>query len=136
MALFDDPPLHDFPDRAIRRLLADPANLHDLIEAVLPELVERFDFTRVEEVGREFLLEDWRRRESDLLFRLPFRAPADATEQWALVCVLIEHQSEADAAMPLRVLLYSQKCCRGRCGAGQERSGQSCWRQRGAVRWK
>ena len=28
MALFDDPPLHDFPDRAIRRLLADPANLH------------------------------------------------------------------------------------------------------------
>jgi hypothetical protein len=26
MPLFDDPPLHDFPDRAIRRLQAEPAN--------------------------------------------------------------------------------------------------------------
>jgi putative YhgA-like transposase len=107
MARFDDSTLHDFPDRAIRRLQADPANLHDLIASVLPNLVERFDFSRVEEVGREFLLEDWRRRESDLLFRLPFRAAVEGTERWALVCVLIEHQSEPDPAMPLRVLLYA-----------------------------
>src|SRR5437660_12883779 len=64
MSVFDDPPLHDFPDRAIRRLLAEPANLRDLIAALLPDLVERFDFGRVEAIGREFLLEDWRRRES------------------------------------------------------------------------
>jgi hypothetical protein len=73
MSLFDDPPLHDFPDRAIRRIQADPANLRDLIAAVLPDLVARFDFARVGDAGREFVLEDWRRRENDLLFRLPFR---------------------------------------------------------------
>jgi hypothetical protein len=75
--------------------------------AVLPDLVERFDFSRVEEVGREFLLEDWRRRESDLLFRLPLRASVEGEESWALVCLLIEHQSEPDPDMPLRVLLYA-----------------------------
>jgi hypothetical protein len=48
MSLFDDPPLHDFPDRAIRRLLADPANLRDLLASLLPDLVDRFDFSRLE----------------------------------------------------------------------------------------
>src|SRR5262249_1506146 len=107
MSLFDQPPLHDFPDRAIRRLLADPANLRDLMAALLPDLVERFDFGGVEEVGREFVLEDWRRRESDLFFRVPFRTLTEQAAEWALVCLLIEHQSEADPVMPLRVLLYA-----------------------------
>jgi hypothetical protein len=51
------------------------------------------------------LLEDWRRRESDLLFRVPFRTPEPAPP--ALVCVLVEHQSVPDPPMPLRMLLYA-----------------------------
>lgn len=105
MPLFDDPPLHDFPDRAIRRLLEDPGNLRDLIAAVLPDLVEQFDFDRVERPPRTFLLDDWRRRESDMLFRLPFRAEQELPP--ALVCLLVEHQSEPDPPMPLRVLVYA-----------------------------
>jgi hypothetical protein len=70
VSLFEDPPLHDFPDRAIRRLLEDPENLRDLIAAVLPDLVERFDFHQMQPVPKTFLLDDWRKRESDLLFRL------------------------------------------------------------------
>jgi predicted transposase YdaD len=108
MPLFDEPPLHDFPDRAIRRLLEDPHNLRHLLAAVLPDLVTRFDFDRVERVDRAFLLDDWRRRESDLLFRLPFQpAPGDEAAPPALVCLLIEHQSEPDPWMPLRVLVYA-----------------------------
>ena len=44
-----EPPLHDFPDRAIRKLLENPGNLRDPIAAVVPDLVERFDFGRLEE---------------------------------------------------------------------------------------
>jgi hypothetical protein len=105
MSFFDEPPLHDFPDRAFRRLLEHPHNLRDLLGAVLPDLVDRFDFDRMEILPRTFLLDDWRRRESDMLFRLPFRD--DPAAPPALVCVLLEHQSEADPAMPLRVLLYA-----------------------------
>jgi hypothetical protein len=108
MPLFDEPPLHDFPDRAIRRLLEDPHNLRHLLAAVLPDLVARFDFDHVERVDRAFLLDDWRRRESDLLFRLPFQpARGDEAALPALVCLLIEHQSEPDPWMPLRVLVYA-----------------------------
>jgi hypothetical protein len=107
MSFFDDPPLHDFPDRAIRRIQASPENLRDLIADLLPDLVDRFDFDRLEDAGREFVLEDWRRRENDLLFRLPFRNVSGDTVNWALVCLLIEHQSEPDPVMPLRVLLYA-----------------------------
>jgi predicted transposase YdaD len=105
MPLFDEPPLHDFPDRAIRRLLENPGNLRDLIAAVVPDLVDRFDFDRLEILPRAFLLDDWRRRESDMLFRLPFRD--DEAAPPVLVCLLIEHQSEADPVMPLRVLIYA-----------------------------
>jgi Putative transposase, YhgA-like len=105
MSLFDDPPLRDFPDRAIRRLLMDPHNLRDLISDVAGELAAALDFDRTEVLDRAFLLEDWRRRESDLLFRVPFRTLEAAPP--ALVCVLVEHQSSPDLTMPLRMLLYA-----------------------------
>src|SRR5216684_133958 len=105
MAHSDERELHDFPDRAIRKLLEDPDNLRDLIVAVLPDLAGRFDFARREIVPRTFLLDDWRRRESDLLFCLPFLAAEELPP--ALVCLLIEHQSKPEAPMPLRVLVYA-----------------------------
>jgi hypothetical protein len=97
--------LHDFPDRSIRSTLGDRQNLRSLIAEVLPNLVDRFDFERLEPVPNTFLLDDWRKRESDLLFRLPFRAAEELPP--ALVCLLIEHQSEPDPWMPLRILVYA-----------------------------
>lgn len=105
MALYDDPPLHDFPDRAIRRLLENPGNLRDLLAEVLPEVADHFDCARAELVNREFRLENWQKHELDLLFRIPFRT--GTAEQGVLVCVLIEHQSQPDPVMPLRLLVYA-----------------------------
>jgi hypothetical protein len=97
--------LHDFPDRAIRRLLEAPQNLRDLLADLAPDLASRFDFAQREILPRSFLLDDWRRREADMFFRLPFQDAPDAPP--ALVCILVEHQSEAEPAMPLRTLLYA-----------------------------
>lgn len=101
----DESHLHSFPDRAIRKLLEDPENLRELISAVAPDLATGFDFSQVEFLPREFLLEDWRRRESDLLFRVPYRRGDE--KRSTLVCLLIEHQSTPDPRMPLRILLYA-----------------------------
>src|SRR5579883_296405 len=101
----DQGSLHDFADRSIREQLQHPENLRDLLADALPDLVAGFDFSQVERLPHDFLLEDWRGRESDLLFRIPYRG--EAGEQWVLVCVLIEHQSTADPRMPLRMLLYT-----------------------------
>ena len=74
MTILDEYYLHDFPDRAIRKLLEHRSNLRDLVTAVAPDLAASFDFEHAEPVQpREFVLEDWRTRESDLLFRVPLR---------------------------------------------------------------
>ena len=62
MSFFDDPPLHDFPDRAIRLLQAYPAHLRELVADVAPRLAPLLDFDRTKELGREFPLADWRQR--------------------------------------------------------------------------
>ncbi len=56
-------------------------------------------------VPREFVTEDWRRREADLLFEIPYRWADRQTE--VLVWVLLEHQSDTDPVVPLRLLFES-----------------------------
>ncbi len=111
MPFFTDPPLHDFPDRAHRLLLEHPDNLRDLISAVAPELVGGFAFDRMRRLDRALNLPDWRRRESDLLFSIPYQGPVPSPDaepsQSVLVCLLVEHQSQEDQSMPLRTLLYA-----------------------------
>lgn len=105
MSFLDEIGPRDFPDRAIRYLLQHPRNLQELVERVAPDVAGRLDFNRMTAVPREFLMEDWRRRELDLLFEVPLRA--EDREQPVLVCILLEHQSTADSRMPLRMLLYA-----------------------------
>src|SRR5947209_7305715 len=101
----DKSPLHQFPDRAIRRLQAMPAHLRELVMAVAPALADRLDFDKARSLERELQGPEWRRAEADLLFEIPFLDPAEGDS--ALVCVLIEHQSGQDPAMPFRLLQYA-----------------------------
>ena len=107
MSFFTDPPLHDFPDRAHRLLLEHPDNLRELVSAAAPDLAEGFVFPEARKLDRTLPLPDWRRRESDLLFSIPWKESGGAAAVEALVCLLLEHQSQDDAAMPLRTLLYA-----------------------------
>jgi hypothetical protein len=95
----------DLPDRIFRRSLRRPANLSDFLHLVVPRLADGFDCERARLLDREFLTEDWRRREADLPFEVPYRTAGG--EEPALVCVLIEHQSDTDPLMPLRLLAYA-----------------------------
>jgi hypothetical protein len=94
---------HDFADRAIRDALQNGNNLRALLRAVAPDLAEQLDYAQMQLVKPKYLLDDWRERECDLLVRLPYLDRARSQE--LLVCVLVEHQSTIDQAMPLRLLL-------------------------------
>jgi Putative transposase, YhgA-like len=96
---------HNFPDRAMREALVQPDNLHALMRAVAPQVADHFDYPRLEIVGKPYFLDDWRSRERDVLVRLPYRDETGQRE--LLVCILVEHQSEADPVMPLRMLVYA-----------------------------
>jgi hypothetical protein len=89
-------------DRSIRQTLRNPANLRDFLRSALPQFADRFDCDRAHLLEREFLTEDWRGREADLPFEVPYRT--DDGERTALVCLLLEHQSDTDPLIPLRFL--------------------------------
>ena len=94
---------HQFADRTIREALRDPQNLKELLEFVLGDkVVSQLDFDRVEYEDTGFLLPDLQEREADLLCRIPHRTRAREIH----VCILIEHQSEPEHGMSLRMLEY------------------------------
>lgn len=97
-------PVRDFADKIMREALQAPANLRDLLRARVPDLADGFDFDHVHSIPSQFLVPDGRGREADLLFEIPWRR--GAIEKLALVCVLLEHQTNPDPRMPLRTLLY------------------------------
>src|SRR5262249_45709770 len=92
------------PARATPRALRPPATRRASPPQAVPALADGFDCDRRRLLDREFPLDDWRRREADLPFEIPFRLGDD--EVWALVYVLVEHQSAEDPAMPLRLLYF------------------------------
>jgi len=98
----DPQELHSFPDRLFRRELQVPANLRELIEDLDRELAARLDFDRVQLLKREHIFEDWRHFERDLPFLIPYRRHP---RRQLMLCLLLEHQSQADRAMPLRMLV-------------------------------
>jgi hypothetical protein len=107
MSIWDRPPLHDFPQRAICTLQAIPRHLRDLVHEVAPHLVDQFDWERAESLREVFTLENWQQSEADLIFRIPYRIAG--RDEYVLVVVLVEHQSTADPVMALRVLLYAAR---------------------------
>jgi hypothetical protein len=89
MSIPEDEPLRDLADRAIRETLVNPENLREFLEQAVPQLAPGFDCAQARLLTRELPLPDWRRREADLPFEIPYRM-GDQTVL-ALVYVLIEH---------------------------------------------
>jgi hypothetical protein len=100
-----EPQTRDFVDRSLRELLSRPVNLEGFLGAVVPDLIAGFDFAKMRPAHREYFLGQWRSREADLLFEIPYRLPD--REDWALVCILLEHQTKTDWRTPLTTLIYA-----------------------------
>ncbi|MGH7170881.1 MAG: Rpn family recombination-promoting nuclease/putative transposase, partial [Gemmataceae bacterium] len=98
-------PPRNLPDQVIRDSLRDHANLREFLHAAIPELAAGFDCERAKLISPNFPMEDWRSRTADLPFEIPYRTAEG--EESALVCVMIEHQSDTDAMMPLRALYFA-----------------------------
>lgn len=104
MALADKA-IRDVADRIIRDSLRHAEHLRGLLAQVVPELVNGFQFEHLRPLEREFPLEDWRHREADLPLEIPYRLGDETIP--ALVVVLLEHQSDTDPMMPLRLLYFA-----------------------------
>ena len=98
--------IREFNDRGTLWLLEDPVHLRDLLQILEPELAGHLDVERAERVNRSFIPADLLKEESDLIFRIPFRADTREGASEVLIYVLLEHQSKPDPLMGLRLFLY------------------------------
>jgi hypothetical protein len=112
-------PPRDFIDRLMRSLLSRRENFADFVRVARPRLAPGLDLDQARPAAREFLLDDWRRREADLLFEVPYRWVERQTE--VLVWILLEHQSDTDTLVPLRTLLETVMAWSRQWQAWQER---------------
>ncbi|RMF43704.1 MAG: transposase, partial [Planctomycetota bacterium] len=88
-------------DAGYRRLFSDKRMVADLIRGYVPQSwVADLDLDTLEMLSGSFVAEEYRRRESDVIWRVRFR------DQWLYVYLLIEFQSTVDRFMALRMMVY------------------------------
>jgi predicted transposase YdaD len=76
--------------------------VEDLIREFVPEgWVEKLDFSTLERVNASFVAPELKGREGDLLWKLSLR---DGSPVY--VYLLIEHQSQVDRFMAVRLMTY------------------------------
>jgi hypothetical protein len=91
----------------MKLLLENPNNVHDLFTLTGSDVVDLIDFYRLRRESGTFVQRDYRRVESDVVLQAPLRVRRTRRAvQTILIYILIEHQTEPDRLMPLRVLEY------------------------------
>ena len=96
-----------FPENGVKLLLENSSNVRDLLNLTGTNLVDLIDFDHLTRIPTTFVERDYRQVESDVVLRAPLRHRKGARPQIAItVYILIEHQSEPDRLMPLRLLEY------------------------------
>lgn len=90
------------PDSLYHRLFSHPLMVEGLVREFVPEaMAAGIDFARMEMVPAKFHARRGKRREGDVIWRLPTR---DGTDIY--LYILLEFQSKIDRWMPVRMQVY------------------------------
>lgn len=92
---------HNSHDRGYKYLFSHPDIVQELLESFVDmEWVSEVDFSQAELLSTSFVSEEFRYRESDVIYRLPLK------ERDLYIYLLIELQSTVDPLMAKRMLRY------------------------------
>ncbi len=91
----------------MKLLLEHPANVHELLGITKSDLLPLIDFDHLKLVRTTFVARDFRHVEADVVLTAPLRVRGGTRRRTVVwLYVLIEHQSEPDELMPIRLLDY------------------------------
>jgi hypothetical protein len=111
--------VRQFRENGLKLLLQRPANTRDLLLLAGAPHLDRLDFTRMTVDPTSYIASDYRHLASDLVLQLPFRQGGGG--RFLTLYVLIEHQSEYDALMLLRLHDYLVQIYKGQLRAWEHR---------------
>ncbi len=96
-----------FAENGMKLLLENSQNVGDLLALTAADIVKLIDLSRLKPIQTTFVQRDYRHVESDVVLVAPLRrTKGKPSPRKLLIYILIEHQSEPDRLMPLRVLDY------------------------------
>jgi len=91
----------------MKLLLEDPRNVRDLLGIARADVLDFIDFDNLQSVKTTFVQRDYRHVETDVVLIAPLRDKRGRrSRRKVLIYILLEHQSEPDRLMPLRMLDY------------------------------
>jgi predicted transposase YdaD len=100
--------VRQFPENGLKLLLETPANVRELLQLTGTELIDLIDLERLTRSRTTFVARDFRHVEADIVLQAPVRSSRHRNRvRSVVVYILIEHQSEPDALMILRLLDYT-----------------------------
>ncbi len=94
--------VRQFKENGLKMMLEHPANVRDLLNLVDTPWLGEIDFSRLQQIKTTFIRRDYRHLESDIVLTAPLGPPGRSRKK-LLIYILIEHQSEPDRLMPLRL---------------------------------
>ena len=95
--------VRQFKENGMKMMLEHPANVRELLSLLDTPWLNEIDFTRLQQIKTTFIRRDYRHLESDIVLTAPLAGPGRSRTK-LLIYVLIEHQSEPDRLMPLRLV--------------------------------
>jgi hypothetical protein len=99
--------VRQFPENGMKLMLENPKNARDLLLLTGAKVTDMIDWDHLTLVRTTFVERDYRQVESDVVLLAPLRQrKARRSKRLIMIYILIEHQSEPDRLMPLRLLEY------------------------------
>jgi predicted transposase YdaD len=95
-----------FPENGLKQLLQQPTNVRELLTLARAPLRDRIDFNALTVDPTTYVTADYRHVSSDLVLTAPLRPVRGKRRRRLSLTILLEHQSEPDRLMILRVLDY------------------------------
>src|SRR5438046_10321179 len=97
--------IRQFHENGLKLLLEHPANVNELLSMAGAKGLDLIDWDRLTLDRTTYVQRDYRHIESDVVLQAPFRGQG-CSRRRLLIYILIEHQSEPDRLIVLRVLDY------------------------------
>jgi hypothetical protein len=113
-----------FHENGLKLLLHDPANVRDLLMLRDPVRAARIDFTRMTVEPTTYIAADYRHLCADLVLKVPYRTRLGGRRRTLTLYILIEHQSDPEVLMVLRVLEYLVQIYKGQVLKKKEQGGR------------
>ncbi len=99
--------VRQFTENGIKMLLENSRNVRELLAIGEVSVLDLIDFDHMRRVPTSFVQRDYRHVEADVVLRAPLRRPGKQRgKRTVTIYILIEHQSQPDYIMALRVLDY------------------------------